>query len=90
MRRRGKLGFCFRTSFSCLFSQKVWFVGKFLFYYSWSGHGWNFYFYYKKQRFAGVYHQIGKIEWTMNTPIQEEMEAITSQIHELMLFHVYS
>jgi hypothetical protein len=52
--------------------------------------GWNFAFYHKKQRFAGIYHQTGKIEWTMNTPDQEDMEAITSQIHELMLFHVYA
>jgi hypothetical protein len=51
--------------------------------------GWNFSFYYKKQRFSGIYHQTGKIEWTANTPEQDDIETITSQIHELMLFHVY-
>lgn len=51
--------------------------------------GWDFSFYFKKQRVTGIYHQTGKIEWTMNIPEQEDMEALTSQIHELMLFHVY-
>lgn len=51
--------------------------------------GWNFSFYYKKQRFSGIYHQTGKIEWTTNTPEQDDIETLTSQIHELMLFHVY-
>jgi hypothetical protein len=51
--------------------------------------GWNFSFYYKKQRFSGIYHQTGKIEWTANTPEQDDIEILTSQIHELMLFHVY-
>lgn len=51
--------------------------------------GWNFSFYYKKKRYTGTYHQSGKIEWTSNTPEQEEIEELTSQIHELMLFHVY-
>ncbi|MGZ4162163.1 MAG: YheE family protein [Neobacillus sp.] len=51
--------------------------------------GWNFSFYYKKKRFSGIYHQTGKIEWTANTPEQEDIDALTSQIHELMLYHVY-
>lgn len=51
--------------------------------------GWNFSFYYKKQRFSGIYHQTGKIEWTANTLEQDDIETLTSQIHELMLFHVY-
>jgi hypothetical protein len=51
--------------------------------------GWNISFYYKKQRFAGIYHQTGKIEWTMNTPEQDDLEVLTTQIHELMLYHVY-
>lgn len=51
--------------------------------------GWNFSFYYKKQRFSGIYHQDGKIEWIANTPAQDDIETLTSQIHELMLFHVY-
>ncbi|MEH7109902.1 MULTISPECIES: YheE family protein [Bacillaceae] len=51
--------------------------------------GWNISFYHKKQRYTGVYHQTGKIEWTSTVPEQDEMEALTSQIHELMLYHVY-
>nr|WP_263328434.1 YheE family protein [Neobacillus sp. Marseille-Q6967] len=51
--------------------------------------GWDFSFYYKKQRFTGIYHPTGKIEWTTNTPEQEDIERLTSQVHELMLFHVY-
>jgi hypothetical protein len=51
--------------------------------------GWNFSFYYKKQRFSGIYHQTGKIEWTVNTPEQNDIETLTTQIHELMLYHVY-
>ena len=51
--------------------------------------GWTYSFYFKKQRYSGIYHQTGKIEWTTNTPEQEDIELLTSQIHELMLFHVY-
>jgi hypothetical protein len=51
--------------------------------------GWNFSFYYKRQRFSGIYHQTGKIEWTVNTPEQNDIETLTTQIHELMLYHVY-
>jgi len=51
--------------------------------------GWNFSFYYKKKRFTGVYHQTGKIEWTTTTPDQQDIEVLSGQIHELMLYHVY-
>lgn len=51
--------------------------------------GWNFSFYFKNKRYSGVYHQSGKIEWTVNTPEQKDIDTLTSQIHELMLFHVY-
>jgi CRISPR/Cas system endoribonuclease Cas6 (RAMP superfamily) len=51
--------------------------------------GWNFCFYFKMQRFSGIYHQTGKIEWTVNTPEQDDIETLTTQIHELMLYHVY-
>ncbi|WP_251554898.1 YheE family protein [Neobacillus muris] len=50
--------------------------------------GWTFSFYYKNQRFTGIYHQTGKIEWTSLPPAQDQ-EAIAGQIHELMLFHIY-
>jgi hypothetical protein len=51
--------------------------------------GWNISFYYKKQWFTGIYHQTGKIEWSSHTPEQEDKAALTNQIHELMLYHVY-
>lgn len=51
--------------------------------------GWNISFYFKKQRYTGVYHQTGDLEWTSNPPAEEDLKALTSQIHELMLYHVY-
>ncbi|OLS36445.1 YheE family protein [Bacillus sp. MRMR6] len=51
--------------------------------------GWNFSFYHNKKRYTGLYHQSGKIEWTANTPEQKDIESLISQIHELMLYHVY-
>jgi hypothetical protein len=51
--------------------------------------GWTFSFYFKKKRYSGIYHQTGKIEWTTVAPEQEDIEVLTSQIHELMLYHVY-
>ncbi|MEH7180788.1 YheE family protein [Neobacillus vireti] len=51
--------------------------------------GWSFSFYYQKLRYSGIYHQTGKIEWSAPTPKQVDMEDLTSQIHELMLYHVY-
>jgi len=51
--------------------------------------GWNFSFYYQRQRYTGIYHQTGKIEWIGNIPTQGKLDSLTSQIHELMLFHVY-
>jgi Family of unknown function (DUF5342) len=51
--------------------------------------GWSFSFYSKRQKYTGIYHQDGKIEWTSTIPTKDEEELLTSQIHELMLFHVY-
>ncbi|NRD78341.1 YheE family protein [Bacillus sp. BRMEA1] len=51
--------------------------------------GWTISFYYQKQHYTGIYHQSGKIEWTSVPPMQEDLEGLASQIHELMLFHVY-
>ncbi|CAM3514650.1 YheE family protein [Cytobacillus oceanisediminis] len=50
--------------------------------------GWTFSFYFKKQKITGIYHPDGKIEWTSGKPASRE-EELKSQIHELMLFHVY-
>jgi len=51
--------------------------------------GWSISFYYKKKRYTGIYHQTGTIEWTGTAPAQVDLEPLKSQIHELMLFHVY-
>jgi hypothetical protein len=51
--------------------------------------GWTFSFYFQKQKFAGVYHQNGNIEWTSTAPNSEDEAKLKEQIHELMLFHVY-
>ncbi|RLQ97319.1 YheE family protein [Falsibacillus albus] len=51
--------------------------------------GWTFSFYYKQIRYEGIYHQNGSIEWTTSAPPQDSIEAISSQIHDLMLYHVY-
>jgi hypothetical protein len=51
--------------------------------------GWKFSFFFKKQQFSGIYNQTGKIEWTSTAPASEDQEMLISQIHELMLFHVY-
>ncbi|MBT2691113.1 YheE family protein [Bacillus sp. ISL-47] len=50
--------------------------------------GWTFSFYFQKQKIAGIYHPDGKIEWTSGKP-GSQAEDLKSQIHELMLFHVY-
>lgn len=51
--------------------------------------GWHFSFYFQKMKYAGIYHQTGEIEWSSNMPSEEIAEELKSQIHELMLFHVY-
>ena len=52
--------------------------------------GWNFSFYYKKQRnLQASITKPEKLNGRTNTPEQEDIDALTSQIHELMLFHVY-
>lgn len=51
--------------------------------------GWTFSFYFQKQKFTGVYHPNGSIEWTSVVPQQENEANLKEQIHELMLFHVY-
>jgi hypothetical protein len=50
--------------------------------------GWRFSFYYKKQKFTGIYQPDGKIEWAANTQPEDE-ETLKKQIHEIMLFHEY-
>ena len=51
--------------------------------------GWHFSIYFKKQKFTGIYHPNGDIEWTSSQPPHESVDDMKAQIHELMLFHVY-
>lgn len=51
--------------------------------------GWYIRFYYKGTLCEATYHKDGSIEWRENTPPIEDEEMIRSNIHELMLFHVY-
>lgn len=51
--------------------------------------GWQISFYYGGVHFDGIYHKNGQIEWRSTLPPKEEEATIQSQIHELMLFHVY-
>jgi hypothetical protein len=51
--------------------------------------GWTFSFYFQKQKYTGIYHPNGEIEWTSAVPQDEHESSLKGQIHELMLFHVY-
>ncbi|MFC7391658.1 DUF5342 family protein [Scopulibacillus cellulosilyticus] len=49
----------------------------------------QFSFFFNGMPYQGIYHYNGKIEWTTNEPEKAFLKDITSQIHELMLYHVY-
>ncbi|TXC89739.1 hypothetical protein FS935_15345 [Metabacillus litoralis] len=51
--------------------------------------GWRISFYFRGTQYDGIYHKNGQIEWGSIQPPKEEELAIHTQIHELMLFHVY-
>jgi hypothetical protein len=51
--------------------------------------GWIFSFFFKGQAYNGVYQKDGRIEWKNNVPTEQDIDKLTSHIHELMLFHVY-
>ncbi|WP_071459056.1 YheE family protein [Bacillus massilinigeriensis] len=51
--------------------------------------GWNFSYYFKRVKYTGIYQSDGKIFWNSPAPCAETEELLKSQIHELMLFHVY-
>ncbi|WML50540.1 YheE family protein [Neobacillus sp. PS3-34] len=51
--------------------------------------GWQFSFYFKRQKITGIYHQNGEIEWSCPHPGEEDEDLLKKQLHELMLFHVY-
>ncbi|THF80127.1 YheE family protein [Metabacillus sediminilitoris] len=51
--------------------------------------GWRISFYFRGAHYDGIYHKNGQIEWGSVPPPSENETDIQSQIHELMLFHVY-
>jgi Family of unknown function (DUF5342) len=51
--------------------------------------GWRISFYFKGIHYDCIYQKNGQIEWGTMTPPSEYESDIHSQIHELMLFHVY-
>ncbi|WLR51453.1 DUF5342 family protein [Bacillus tianshenii] len=51
--------------------------------------GWSFSFFYQGTRYSGIYHRDGRIEWHQPAPGEKDIEKLRSQLHELMLFHVY-
>jgi hypothetical protein len=51
--------------------------------------GWTFSFYFKQQKFTGIYHPNGDIEWTSSFSENMDELSLKKQIHELMLYHVY-
>ncbi|MDF0726881.1 YheE family protein [Cytobacillus sp. S13-E01] len=51
--------------------------------------GWRFSFFFKGTAYFGIYHKDGHIEWTSQVPPTESEQQLNTQIHELMLFHVY-
>lgn len=51
--------------------------------------GWSFSFYLHGTKYVGTYNKDGSIEWQGNQPEKDQLDDVTKQIHELMLFHVY-
>jgi len=49
--------------------------------------GWTISFFYKQNRYEGIYEKDGAIQWNNETPPNEEQ--VKKMVHELMLFHVY-
>lgn len=52
-------------------------------------HNYRFSFFHQGMHYRGLYHYNGKIEWNEPEPSAGEQSALESQIHELMLFHVF-
>lgn len=51
--------------------------------------GWKISFCYKGTHYEGIYLQSGDIEWGKMYPPNHDEPALKSDIHELMLFHIY-
>ncbi|MBC8624006.1 YheE family protein [Bacillus paralicheniformis] len=51
--------------------------------------GWKISFYHKGIHYEGIYHKSGEIEWGSTYPPHDDEPSLKSEIHELMLFHIY-
>ncbi|WP_246939152.1 YheE family protein [Bacillus pinisoli] len=51
--------------------------------------GWMIRFYFKGNFYEATYQKDGTILWKDATPSADDLEKVISQIHELMLYHVY-
>lgn len=50
---------------------------------------WQFSFFFRGQYYKGIYHYNGTIDWSDPQPDEDARSRIESQVHEMMLFHVY-
>ncbi|MBW8349626.1 YheE family protein [Bacillus sp. IITD106] len=51
--------------------------------------GWLFSFYFGQQKFKGIYHPDGTIEWQSKSPEGKHLSVLEKQIHDLMIYHIY-
>lgn len=51
--------------------------------------GWRISFFFNGVHYDAVYHKTGEIEWGQTSPPKDKEHQLKSQIHDLMLFHVY-
>lgn len=49
----------------------------------------QFSFFYQNIHYHGIYNYNGAIEWIHPIPKESDRSDLESQVHELMLFHVY-
>lgn len=49
----------------------------------------EFSFFYQGDHYRGFYNPNGKIDWYEPTPPEDIVDKLQTQVHELMLFHVY-
>lgn len=56
---------------------------------NWINREWAISFYYKGEHVKGSYFKDGSIDLPLDSFPREEQDKITSQIHDLMLYHVY-
>ncbi|WP_018924229.1 YheE family protein [Salsuginibacillus kocurii] len=56
---------------------------------NWINREWSFSFFYRGTFLKGKYYKDGTIEWVSDKPPETEQSTIESQVHDLMLYHVY-